>query len=560
WSLYPSKHGQLIPAVFGHYAVALTLLFFLTKTYANQNQFPTNKQEAVNYANQELYSQYKDLLGPEYFTETNIVDKQINWIQIGGLSGVTIGSSNNTYGALVYGDPHGDTSTESESLGPQTNSDEIQYRYLGFTYNDEDYSNPAYPHDAWAGGYLEDRKWIVDPWYNIEGAVLNSFDGDTKYLPNIQKGIAIYYSDISLGGSSPYWNNWSQYVHILVPPTQYTWGMGRMWHQRSDNSIWYITVPLVPGAALITPELVVTPSTATIYESETQQYTATYYPQGKQAGNGQNVTASCTWIVDDESIATISNTGLATGMSQGDTMITATYTVGGTTITGQAELVVEEQEEEVPSSSNNGSLTFQAVSQDGKQYRDPNRAMWTDVVTATLTLPVKTKVTKDSSVDYDTTVAPPKPTERGCEPKEPNCNKITEWRIVSAELSYPTQNPNFTFGHPLDPVGVTTIPMEISEDGHTATATFKEQWAMNGANIYDVFLGKEVCTEPKNYDITVSNIVVNIDYKEYTFEEKLVFASWDCVRSVEEKYDKQNLDSITGQLEVYGSGVNSLAQ
>jgi len=32
------------------------------------------------------------------------------------------------------------------------------------------------------------------------------------------------------------------------------------------------------------------------------------------------------------------------------------------------------------------------------------------------------------------------------------------------------------------------------------------------------------------------------------------------VRSVEEKYDKQNLDSITGQLEVYGSGVNSLAQ
>jgi len=532
--------------------VGILLLFIFSQT-TQAVQAPTNLQEAVTSANQELNS--------KYFTETNIDDKPINWVKIGGIQNVSIGSANDTYGALVYGDPHGSTSTESESLGPSNSSGEIQYRYLGYTKKGEDYTNPAYPHDAWAGGYLEDRNWIKEPWNNIDSAILTPFDGDTKYLTNIQKGISLYYSDISLGGSSPYWTNWSSYCHILCPPTEFTWGMGRMWHQRSDGSIWYITVPLTPGAALITPELVIMPSTATIYESETQQYTATYYPQGKQAGNGQNVTASCTWTVDDNSIAQIGNTGLATGMSQGDTMITATYTVDGATLIGQAELVVEEQEEEeIPSSSNNGSLTFQAVSQDGKQYRDPNRAMWTDVVTATLTLPVKTKVTKDSSVDYDTTVAPPKPTERGCEPKEPNCNKITEWRIVSAELSYPTQNPNFTFGHPLDPVGVTTIPMEISEDGHTATATFKEQWAMNGANIYDVFLGKEVCTEPKNYDITVSNIVVNIDYKEYTFEEKLVFASWDCVRSVEEKYDKQNLDSITGQLEVYGSGVNSLAQ
>ncbi|MCG9969946.1 hypothetical protein L9W92_18280, partial [Pelotomaculum terephthalicicum JT] len=32
WSLYPSKHGQLIPAVFGHYAVALTKWFSKAKT------------------------------------------------------------------------------------------------------------------------------------------------------------------------------------------------------------------------------------------------------------------------------------------------------------------------------------------------------------------------------------------------------------------------------------------------------------------------------------------------------------------------------------------------
>ncbi|OPY63672.1 MAG: Bacterial Ig-like domain (group 2) [Pelotomaculum sp. PtaU1.Bin065] len=534
------------------FIVSIVLLIFASSSQATTA--PTNLVGAVSLANQEIGNNIGNY---EYFTPSNVAEKTIDWIKIGGIEYVTIGNSSDTYGALVYGEPHGDTSTESESLGPSNGSGEIQYRYLGYTYLDEDYTNPAYPHDAWAGGYLEDRNWISEPWVNIEGNYPNEFDGDTKYLPNIQKGISLYYSDVSLGGNSPYWTNWSSYCHILCVPTQYTWGMGRMWHKRSDGSIWYITVPLVPGAALITPELVITPSTSTIYESETQQYTATYYPQGKQAGNGQNVTASCTWTVDDNSIAKISNTGLATGMSQGDTMITATYTVGGTTITGQAELVIEEKEEEVPSSINNGSLTFQAVSQNGKQYRDPNRAMWTDVVTATLTLPVKTKVTKDSSVDYDTTVAPPKPTERGC---ETNYNKITEWHIVSAELSYPTQNPKFTFGHPLDPVGVTTIPMEISEDGHTATATFKEQWAMNGANIYDVFLGKEVCTEPKNYDITVSNIVVNIDYKEYTFKEKLVFGGWDCVRSVEEKYDKQNLDLITGQLEVYGSGVNSLAQ
>ena len=213
----------------------IIILCFTTASMVGQSHSPGNLQEAVTMANDELY-----YIGYKYFEDSNVAGKPIRLVQIMGLSSVSIGSTN-TYGALAYGDSH-----EEIKNG--------QSRYIGYTYYNEDYTNPAFPHDAWSGGYLEDRDWIPEPWNNVPGAVVNDFDGDSRYLPNIQKGLSFYYTDISRGGDSHYWNNWHKYVHILAPPTKYTWGMGRMWHNTS-GSTWYISVPLTPGIMTVDPDL-----------------------------------------------------------------------------------------------------------------------------------------------------------------------------------------------------------------------------------------------------------------------------------------------------------------
>ena len=74
------------------------------------------------------------------------------------------------------------------------------------------------------------------------------------------------------------------------------------------------------------PALVVTPSSATVNVGGTQQYEAIYH-DGENGGNGQDVTASASWYSGNTGIATViatgSSGGLATGVSQGTTGITA---------------------------------------------------------------------------------------------------------------------------------------------------------------------------------------------------------------------------------------------
>ncbi|NPV72325.1 MAG: hypothetical protein HPY89_00725 [Pelotomaculum sp.] len=137
---------------------------------------------------------------------------------------------------ITWGSPHGDTK-------------DGQQRYIGYTKLDEDFTNPAFPHDAWAGGVLEDREWINEPWWRNElGQQKNKYDGQPKYYDNIASGVQLYYGDVIAGPAARpgFWNNLSNYVHILVPPTTLTWGMGRMWHQDSSGNVWYLSVPLPP--------------------------------------------------------------------------------------------------------------------------------------------------------------------------------------------------------------------------------------------------------------------------------------------------------------------------
>lgn len=152
---------------------------------------------------------------------------------------------------------------------------------------------------------------------------------------------------------------------------------------------------------------------------------------------------------------------------------------------------------EVPNGGN-GQLTFQAVSQGGKdlygKYLPPtsrqiNTAKWEDMVTATLKPPAPT---------------PPKGT-------------LKSWSITSAKITIPKQHPKWTFNTPYEPVSSETLNMTGS--GHTATATFKETWSIDGFNsnsrspgVYSIIEKRIMAATPKPYTITAEYTI------HYTYE------------------------------------------
>lgn len=111
--------------------------------------------------------------------------------------------------------------------------------------------------------------------------------------------------------------------------------------------------------------------------------------------------------------------------------------------------------------------------------RFPFTAKWTDDVHATLTV--------------DKPVPP-----RGW---------LDWWEISWARLSHPEQNPDFQFGDPLPPRGMTMKQMSVPgpglEETKQATVVFEENWAMDGAQIYNMVRDELMAENPKNYPISV---------------------------------------------------------
>lgn len=182
--------------------IVLSVILSSIPTYAEIIYPPGTVDEAVQRANEQI--------GYEYY-ELEKVNREV-WEK---------------YGALVYGSPHGDKKGD-------------EYRYLGETPSGEKYTNYKFPHDDWAGGYLEDRAWISEPWK--EGlARTNRFNNKPEYEPAIEDGLKTAYGDYLKGTK----HDWYKYMQILQPPTDFTPGMGRMWHV-GKTATWYITVPIAP--------------------------------------------------------------------------------------------------------------------------------------------------------------------------------------------------------------------------------------------------------------------------------------------------------------------------
>ncbi|GBF33964.1 hypothetical protein DCCM_3075 [Desulfocucumis palustris] len=231
-------------------AVAAVFIFLTAVVPAFAEQL-FNPQTAIENA-----------LNNGYYKSQNPDGDILNYVSIPILNYYLRGE--NYYGCLVYGQPHGDIKGD-------------QYRYMGYTKFKptpdvkEDYTNIAFPPDVTHTGYFEDQKWIIRPWWNGDVQAEynvdfnNGLDGTDKYAKNINYGVMLYYNEkynannYQLKGvtaeTRSFWENIDQYIHILAPPTEYAWGIGRMWRVNSSGGINYITVPISPGALLKFPDL-----------------------------------------------------------------------------------------------------------------------------------------------------------------------------------------------------------------------------------------------------------------------------------------------------------------
>ncbi|WP_418789969.1 Athe_2463 domain-containing protein [Phosphitispora sp. TUW77] len=144
---------------------------------------------------------------------------------------------------LVWGQEHGDCINGV-------------YRYLGINALEEYITNIDWPYDVpiSTGAMLDDNNWIANPWTSSlvnlklkqKGEPLihkSPWDGDPKFLPNIVKGLQEKHTSEFRGDPEL---TWTDYVHILQPPTYYGWGVGRAWHIK-NGEILYRTIPLAPS-------------------------------------------------------------------------------------------------------------------------------------------------------------------------------------------------------------------------------------------------------------------------------------------------------------------------
>ena len=237
-------------------AAVFFLLAFLSPVFAGT---PFDSKTAINDAKQNNSDYYND-----WSPNVPKNDRGLYYITKSGLSHITDGNGN-SYGFLTYGQPHGD---------PPRNG---QQRYIGYTFYGEDYTNMDYPADKNANGAdFASKNWVRHPWGESPSAKavkasnpsfayfnINPGDGSPEYLTAMQAGILIYggananngFTMANFKQGTELYDNIEQYVHILAPPTQYAWGIGRMWHIE-NGSLWYVTVPIMPGALLpTTPDL-----------------------------------------------------------------------------------------------------------------------------------------------------------------------------------------------------------------------------------------------------------------------------------------------------------------
>lgn len=227
---------------------------------------------------------------------------------------------------FVYGQPH--------DFDPATGG----HRYLGYTFPEEKYTNTLFRHDAFAGGWFTMRHWIEKPWEDervesflrARGEPLleeNSFNravpGDPVFDEISESALVgvLIFSNFSESAPFPDFvtlhDSWmrtltdlgfrhteaaqiigrvgedrlaaelAKYVHVLDPPTNHSFGMGRMFHQLLDGRVFYLTIPLFP-LAFDLPKPVI------------PDFSAELIPDRFEAQAGQALTGTARYKLNDD--------------------------------------------------------------------------------------------------------------------------------------------------------------------------------------------------------------------------------------------------------------------
>lgn len=241
------------------YIIALISLILLTTSIQAENN-------NIDMANNWLIE--NSIINIPYFESINDGSKALN------SSEFLVG----TRKTIVYGEPYGD---------PITIDGGIRNRYLGYTMSDAPFTNYMYPDDSSGITSYYDRgynavRMVKTPWDNSNtmfhkavattGAVPadDKFCGKSEFEPFIKEGlrirsrdemarqgITVDYPTVDFTKEQIESINWYEYMYIIQPPTDYSWGSGVLFR---DNGAGYLTVPIPPDRYGDTPTPTPTPT------------------------------------------------------------------------------------------------------------------------------------------------------------------------------------------------------------------------------------------------------------------------------------------------------------
>lgn len=258
-------------------SVILLCTLFPNQTTYSLDKSPTTVDEVLAKINQDMYDFYNT--EKQYYKDYIITKKDKQRLNIRRdliQKRIEQGTNNdlkvNTF-EIVYGGDHG---AELNHKGQKMRA------YSG--YSRDEHSVPTEGvrwYAGWSGKKIQDFKLIPTPWFNDEVIYkyqigLTDFDAyqdpNNKMLPDgtfeqsILTGLTINYggkhtyddfiyndkNEKYLGrrvyddGAKPsQGGNWTHYVHVLQPPTEYSWGFGTIYID-SSIGITYLDIPLAP--------------------------------------------------------------------------------------------------------------------------------------------------------------------------------------------------------------------------------------------------------------------------------------------------------------------------
>jgi hypothetical protein len=199
--------------------------------------------------------------------------------------------------------------------------------------NDEGSSCVKYGVNKDATGYLTGYAWSPNIGWIQFGGLSGWPTGSGTTADNAKvtgSNLTGWAKAISGGDGGSGWDGWialsgtgygitldsTSSTPSTCPSTECAWG---------SEVMGWIDFSGVTVAATPTPTLSISPTSTTKNVGQTQQFVATYDPDGSGSQAPQTVTSSASWSSLSTSIATVNSTGLATAVASGSTSIRATY-------------------------------------------------------------------------------------------------------------------------------------------------------------------------------------------------------------------------------------------